>query len=145
MENGQREGAIQSMLDHLATLLAGGMVSALLLAVSIGIPYVLFPDDTALRQTIYSLTGQVFWINFYVLFGLGASIVLIGVDFERRIKGKIYFQIDKLLMAAKLYQDANSTSDDRASSVAMGVVAIAFSTSFGLEMGLGVLKSFIFK
>ncbi len=133
------------MLDHLATLLAGGMVSALLLAVSIGIPYVLFPDDTALRQTIYSLTGQVFWINFYVLFGLGASIVLIGVDFERRIKGKIYFQIDKLLMAAKLYQDANSTSDDRASSVAMGVVAIAFSTSFGLEMGLGVLKSFIFK
>lgn len=122
-----------------------GMCLALLLGLASGVLYALFPGDTLLRQTIYSVTGQVFWKNFYVLLSLGAVIAFVGVDFERRIRGKTYFQKDKLVMVAKLYQDAASTSFDRASSLIFGTAVIFFSLSFGLEMGLGVLKSFILK
>jgi len=151
MNNGQRKAPfalvapLAFVLNHLTALTTKGMCSALLLALASGVPYVLFPSDAALRQTIYSLTGQVFWKNFYVLLGLGAAIVFVGVDFERRTQGKIYFQKDKLMMAAKLYQDAGSTAFDRASSLFFGIAVILFSVSFGLEIGLGVLKSFILK
>lgn len=119
------------------------MCSAFRLAEATRVPYVLCSDNARLRRIIYSLSGQVFWRNLYALSVLGASAAVIGVDFERRAKGKIFFQKDMLIMAPKLYQDTTSASFDKAPSVAFPVTVTLFSASFGLHMSLGVLKSFI--
>jgi hypothetical protein len=119
-----------------------GMVTGL----ASSIPYVFF-HESVVKAAIYSLTGKVFWSNLYILFGFAGGAALSFFMLEVRLRGKayLYLQRDKIAMLQRLYADPLTTKKDRTIINFFVVFSVLFSASFGLQMGLGVLKSFILR
>jgi len=119
-----------------------GMVAGL----ASSIPYV-FSHDSVVRAAIYSITGKVFWINFFVAFGLAGAVAISFYMLEICLKGKAYLYLkkDKIETLKRLYADSVTAQRDRFIINVFTWLVLLFATSFGLEMGLGVLKSFILR
>lgn len=126
----------------LAVALCVGMVAGL----ASSIPYV-FSHDSVVKAAIYSITGKVFWRNYYILFGFvgGAIVSFYVLEVSLRGKANLYLRKDKIEMLQRLYADPVSTKKDRLIINIFLIFTLLFFTSFGLQMGLGVLKAFILR
>lgn len=126
----------------IAVAICAGMVAGLVSA----IPYV-FSLDHVTKATIYSITGRVFWSNFYFTFGLAGGAALSFFILEVSLRGKAYFYLEKnkIKLLQQLYADPVATKRERIIINAFVIFSVLFSASFGLQMGLGVLKSFILR
>lgn len=131
---------------RLETIVGAGIGGGFCAGVSAAIPY-LFTSESALRVAIYSVTGKIFWSNFYILFFFAVGAVVSFLLLELSVKGKasLYLQRDKVALLRQLYLDPAISNRSRFLITSFLTITVLFFTSFGLQMGLGVLKSFILR
>lgn len=134
------------LLRRLENAIAVGVSAGMFIGLVGSIPYV-FSQESVIKTAVYSITGKVFWSNYFILFGLvgGVAVSFYMLELSLRGKANLYLQKDKIEMLRHLYVAPVSTKTDRLIITLCSIFTVLFATSFGLQMGLGVLKSFILR